>query len=166
MKDKGIDLFLEAAKRIKTLYQNVDFLVCGFCDDPEYAERLNSYEKNGIIKYFGMVRNTLQYYALSSCVVLPSYHEGMSNTLLEAASCGRPLIASNISGCKEIIDADETGFLVERGSTIDLFDKMVAFLHLSYEQKEAMGKKGREKMERQFDRDIVVREYFKEIESD
>lgn len=166
MKDKGIDLYLEAAKRVKAIHSNIEFYVCGFCDDENYTQILSGYEKDGIIKYFGMVRNTTDYYSRSSCIVLPSYHEGMSNTLLEAASCERPLIASNIPGCKEAIEDNKTGFLIELGNVDDLYEKMISFVNLSYDEKTEMGKKGRKKIINEFDRKIVVNEYLKEMACD
>lgn len=165
MKDKGIDLFLKAAKRLKKSYPNVDFFVCGFCDDDNYIKVLSEYEKDGIIKYYGMVKNTIDFYSKASCVVLPSYHEGMSNTLLEAASCGRPIITSNIPGCMETVNDEKTGFLFECGNEGDLFNKMRNFLHLSYEDKKKMGNNAREKMKNEFDRNIVVKRYMEELNS-
>ena len=163
MKDKGIDEFLEASARIKAVRPDVRSFVCGFCDDANYDQKLIEAVNDGVIEYFGMTDNQTYFYAAASCVVLPSYHEGMSNTLLEAAACARPIIATDVPGCREIIEDGKTGFLVKRGSAEDLYEKMLSFLDLSYEQRKKMGLDGRKKMENEFDRAFVVKEYVSEI---
>ena len=95
-------------------------------------------------------------------VVLPSYHEGMSNSLLEAASCGRPLIASDIPGCREIIDNYQTGILCKPRDVDSLVSALTYFIELPYEEKRQMGINGRKKVEKSFDRKTIVAKY-KEI---
>ena len=94
---------------------------------------------------------------------LPSYFEGLANVLLEAAATGRPIIASNIPGCKETIDDGENGYLVEVKSVDGLVEKIEKFLNLSFEEQREMGLKGRKKVEKEFDRNIVVNAYMEEI---
>lgn len=96
------------------------------------------------------------FYIEADCVVLPSYHEGMSNVLLEAAATGRPVITSNIPGCRESVEDRKSGFLVEAKNKEMLYQAMKEMLHCSREERERMGKMGREKMEREFRKEAVV----------
>ena len=96
-------------------------------------------------------------------VILPSYHEGMSNVLLEAASSGRPVIASNIPGCQEIFDEGVSGYGFEVGNKVDLINAIEKFIKLPYADKRLMGLAGRYKVENNFDRKIVLDSYMEEI---
>jgi glycosyltransferase involved in cell wall biosynthesis len=100
----------------------------------------------------------------ADCVVMPSYREGMSNVLLEAASMARPLIATNVTGCRDIVDDGVNGFLCNVKDGKDLAEKMKKMINLSIAEREEMGKKGREKMIREFDKKIVVRTYIQAID--
>lgn len=161
MKEKGIDEYLKAAKEIKKEYPKTIFHICGFCEE-NYEGILKEYENRGIIQYHGMVDDIREILKEVHCIVLPSYHEGMSNVLLEAASSGRPVITTNCSGCKEAVLNKKSGYLVKRQNSQDLIDKIEQFIE--FPEKESMGLKGRKWMERNFDRQIVVEAYLKEIE--
>ena len=89
----------------------------------------------------------------------------MSNVLMEASATGRPVIATNISGCKEIFEEGVTGFGCEPKSSEDLIRALKKFLKLSREERAVMGQKARQKMEREFDREKVVDAYMEEIET-
>ena len=102
-------------------------------------------------------------YQFAHCVVLPSYHEGMSNVLLEAAATGRPVITTNVPGCKEAFDEGVTGFGCNARDVDSLVTAIEKFLTLSQKEKAEMGRAGREKIEREFDRSIVIRAYEEEI---
>lgn len=159
MKQKGIDLYLAAAKEISQLTQPTVFHLCGFCDDPAYLEMVEEAEEAGYVKYHGEQKEMEPYYAQAHCVVLPSFSEGMSNVLLEAAACGRPIITSDRSGCKETVDAGISGFVVPVEDEGPLIQAIKDFMALSTEERRAMGLAGRAKIEREFDRGIVVQEY-------
>lgn len=163
MQAKGIEEFLESAKIIKEKYKNTEFIILGNYDQEQYKEKVEECVKNDVVKYEGFQSDVRKYIVESNCIILPSYCEGMANVLLEAASTGRPIIASNIPGCKETIDDGENGYIVEVKSVDDLVEKIEKFLNLSYEQQREMGLKGRKKMEKEFDRNIVVSAYLKEI---
>lgn len=163
MKDKGIDEYLEAAKIIKEKYPDVIFNVIGMIDQPHYEEILKKYEKNGIIKYHGFQTDMMPFIERCNCMINPSYTEGMSNVLLENAACGRPLIASDIPGCKEIICNNLNGFLFEVKNFNDLALKIEKFISLKYEEKVIMGKKGSKKVIAEFDRQIVINKYIESI---
>ena len=109
-------------------------------------------------------KNVQPYYHSAHAVVLPSYHEGMANVLLEAAATARPVLASDIPGCRETFDEGVTGFGFEPKSAPELLRAVKRFLALSPEQRREMGENGRKKMENQFDRKLVVQKYFDEIE--
>lgn len=162
MKAKGINELLEAVKKVKNKYPNVQFDIIGFCEE-DYSEQLKKYEKQGFIKYHGQQEDVHTYVKDSHAVILPSYHEGMSNVLLEAASTGRPVLASNIPGCKETFDEGVSGFGFEAKSVDSLVKAIIKFIELPYEKKKLMGLAGRKKVEQEFDRNIVVDAYLEEI---
>lgn len=163
MKDKGIDEFLSMVKRIRSKYENVDFHILGDCEE-NYQAVLIQYQNDGLLKWHGNVSDIRPYIKSAHCTILPSYHEGMANVLLETCAAGRPIIASNINGCKEAIDDGVNGFLCEARNAENLIEKVEAFLVLPYKEKIQMGKAARKKVEKEFDRQIVVSKYLKEIE--
>ena len=165
MKDKGIDEYLEAAKSIKVNYPRVNFSIIGKIEEVKYRSILSEYERRGIIKYEGFNDDIIHVIEKSSCIVNPSYSEGMSNVLLEGAACGRPLIASDIPGCREIIDNDINGLLFNVKSAEDLIEKIDKFINLDYREKVLMGLAGRIKVQDSFNRDIVVDKYMNLINS-
>ena len=100
----------------------------------------------------------------SHCTILPSYHEGKSNVLLETAATARPIITTNIVGCQEIVEDGKTGFIAKVKNTEDLIDKVEKFIHLTSEQRKQMGELGRKKVEKEYDRNIVINAYMHEID--
>lgn len=162
MKDKGIGELLEAAKKIKGIYPNVTFDVVGGFDE-NYSDEIKALENDGIIKYWGQQSDVHQFYKNCCAVVLPSYHEGMANVLLEASSTGRPVLASNIPGCTETFDEGITGFGFKEKSAENLVESIKDFIELDYDKKVNMGKAAREKVKREFDRNIVVNAYIEEL---
>ena len=161
MKERGILEFLEASVRLHR--ENIEFAILGYCDE-NYQELLNEYEEKGIISQWGFHTEVHPFLAKSSAIVVASFHEGMSNALIEAAATGRPVIASNISGCKEAFEEGATGFGCTPGDADDLIRAMENFLSLSKEGQAAMGKAAREKMEREFDRNMVIDAYMEEVD--
>ncbi len=162
MKEKGIDQYLETAKYIRKKYPDTVFHVCGFCEQA-YENQLRKLHNNGIIVYHGMLRDVKPLLKDIHCTIHPTYYpEGMSNVLLESCACARPIITTDRPGCREVIDDGVNGYVVKERDSADLIEKVEAFLSLSYEQKKEMGLRGREKVEREFDRNIVVEKYLKE----
>lgn len=163
MKEKGIDQYLEAAKYIKHKYSYTNFHICGFCEE-EYTDRLKKLEEEGIIIYHGSVRNMKEIYQHTSCTVHPTYYpEGLSNVLLESAACGRPIITTNRPGCREVIENGVNGYVIREQDAEDLIEKIEKFLQLSWEERKKMGIQGRLKVEREFDRNIVINKYLNEV---
>lgn len=163
MKEKGIDQYLEAAEYIHGKYPNTVFHVCGFCEQA-YEDLLRELHEKGIIVYHGMIRDVKSILCNIHCTVHPTYYpEGISNVLLESSACARPIITTNRSGCREVIDDGVNGFVVGEKDSEDLIEKIEKFLNLSHDQKKEMGLKGREKVEREFDRQIVIDKYMAEV---
>ena len=163
MKEKGIEELLEAAEALHG--PEVSFELLGYCDE-DYQDRLDECEQKGYIRQLGFHPDVHEYLKQSSALVLPTYHEGMSNVLMEAAATGRAVIATNISGCKEIFEEGVTGFGCEPKSSEDLIRALQKFLELSLEERAVMGRRAREKMEREFDREKVVKDYYEEIKGE
>jgi galacturonosyltransferase len=162
MKEKGVDELFYAAKQLKKRYPEVHFHLLGFFED-NYKEEINKLISENIITYHGFQKDVKPYIVESHCVVLPSYHEGMSNTLLESAAMGRPLIASDIPGCREAIIDGCSGFLCEVKNKESLLKKLEEFILLPQERKREMGICSREHMEKHFDRQETVSKILKLI---
>lgn len=162
MKDKGINELLVAAKFIKRNYSNVRFRVIGFFDD-DYKHIIKNAVEDGIIEYIEQQRDIHPFIAESHAIIHPSYHEGMSNVLLEAAATGRPVLASDIPGCKETYEEGVSGIGFRVRDNKDLIRAIKQFIELPYEKKIEMGRSGRRKMEKEFNRQVVVEKYIREI---
>ena len=166
MKDKGIDIYLETAKSIKEEYPNTEFHICGYCDDEKYKKILEEYESRKIIIYHGEQKDMNPYFEMASAIIHPSYYpEGMSNVLLEAAAHGRPIICTNRSGCRETVNDGETGYIVPIKNTNKVISSVEKILNMTNADRKQMGLSGREKIEKEFDRNIVVDMYMEEIKN-
>ena len=164
MKEKGIDQYLEAAEYIRKKYPKTRFHVCGVCEQ-NYKEKLENLQNKGIIIYHGLVRDITSIHKISSCTIHPTYYpEGLSNVLLESCACGRPIITTNRSGCREVVEDGVNGYVVEEKNSADLIEKIEKFLRLSVDERHQMGLAGRMKVEKDFDRKIVTKKYLMEIE--
>ena len=163
MKEKGIDQYLDAAKEIRKRHPEARFHICGFCE-PEYDGRLQEEADKGTVIYHGLVADMKPIYQMISCTVHPTYYpEGLSNVLLESAASGRPIITTDRSGCREVVEDGVNGYVVKQQDSQDLIDKIEKFLSLSVDERKAMGLAGRAKVEREFDRQIVIRKYKEEV---
>lgn len=162
MKEKGMDELFGAVEQLRK--DGCEFVLdlVGFFED-EYIKQVEQLQSEGIVRFYGFQENPKPYYAQTDCVVLPSYHEGMSNVLLEAAASGRAIITTDIPGCREAVDNGKSGMLCKVKSTDSLYKAMKRFTKLSREKRELLGKAGREKMEREFDKKKVVEETVKVI---
>lgn len=157
MREKGMDELFSAIRRLRgELGGGVVLDLVGFYDDEGYAAQVEQLIADGAAVFHGFQPNPLPYYAASDCVVLASYHEGMSNVLLEAAAIGRPVITSDIPGCREAVDDGKTGLLCRPRDAESLYVQMHRMASASREQRQAMGQAAREKMTREFDKRRVV----------
>lgn len=163
--EKGIEEYIEVAKYIKAKYPNTEFHILGKCDDEKYKAVLKELEKNNIVIYHGQVDDIREYQKISNCTIHPSFYpEGMSNVLLESCAAGRPIITTNRPGCKEIVEDGINGYMIKCHDTDALKKKVEEFMKLSNKEREKMGLAGRKRVEKLFDREIVVNSYIKEIE--
>ena len=157
MKDKGVEELFEAMRRLHAEFGSKVVLdLVGFFDD-NYEEQVNQLVADGAAVFHGFQTDPRPFYAASDCVVLPSYHEGLSNVLLEAAAMGRPVITSDIPGCQETVDADQTGLLVPVKNVDKLYDAMKKLYQMSKNDRELMGQRANEKIQREFDKNTVVK---------
>ncbi|MHC5269459.1 glycosyltransferase family 4 protein [Enterococcus sp. LJL98] len=163
MEQKGINEYLSAIKIVKEKYPLTQFHVCGFCEE-EYEEQLKKLHEEGEIIYHGMITNVKEIYSFIHCLVHPSYHEGMSNVILEASASGVPTIASDIPGCREAVVNDITGYTFEVKNAEKLAERILHFIELPYDKRKRMGISAREKMKNEFDRQIVVDKYLEVIQ--
>lgn len=154
MREKGVDEFLSAAKKAKEENLPAEFHMVGDFEE-NYKEILSALSADGTIFYHGFQKNIKDFITACHAVVLPSYHEGLSNALLEGAAMGRPLITSNIYGCKETVADGISGYLAEKKSAEDLYRKIKQFVLLSPDQKREMGLASRRHIENGFDRNEV-----------
>lgn len=158
--DKGVKEYVEAAENIKNKYPDTEFQFLGALGGNSVAgideKQMKSFVDKGIINYLGTVNDVRKIIKNADCIVLPSYREGISRTLLEGASMEKPLIASNVTGCREIIIDGVSGFLAEPKNSEDLTEKIEKFLKLSKDEKKSFGKAGREHVINNFDEKIVI----------
>lgn len=155
MQEKGVDEYFEAIKLIKLEYPKTEFHFIGWYED-NYEQTIKTLETNDLIRFHGFQLDVKPFIAKSHCVVLPSWHEGMSNTLLESAAMCRPVITNRIHGCMEAVDEGLNGYLCEKKSTDSLYCMLKRFIELPYSQKNLMGIAGRKRMKEIFDKKLVV----------
>ena len=158
MHEKGVDELFAAAKRMKQTYgDSVEFHIVGSFEEG-YKPLMDELEQTGVVKYHGYQSDMKRFYAMADCVVLPSYHEGMSNVLLEAAASGRPLITSDIPGCREAVEPGVSGYLCPARDADALYAAMRRFLELPPAQRAAMGAASHDWIARNFNKKAVVAE--------
>ena len=166
LRDKGVDDYIAAAKKIKEKYPNVEFNMLGFIEPTEshYEGELKALGEQNIVQYRGSQKDVKPFIARAHATIHPSiYGEGMSNVLLESAASGRPLITTNNPGCRETVNDKETGFMYHGGNVAELVECIETFLAMPNEERKVMGERGREKVAKEFSRTIVVNSYLEEI---
>lgn len=163
MKDKGINEYVSAARIIRKEYPETEFHVIGNCEFG-YEEKVAKWAEQGDIIYHGAQPDVHKFMKDSHALIHPSFYmEGMSNVCLEAAATGRPVLTTDWLGCKETVEDGKTGYVFEPRNVTALVNAIKKFIKLPYQDKVTMGLKGRKKMENQFDRQLVVNSYMKEI---
>ncbi len=158
--DKGFNEYLEAAKLIKAQRNDVEFQLLGAIDsgNPSGVPQsvVEDAVSNGFINYLGTTSDVLPIIREADCMVLPSYREGISRVLMEAASMEKPIIATNVTGCREVINDGETGFLCKVKSPVDLAHKMAKIINMTEKEKVIMGQKGRVKVIEEMDLEKII----------
>lgn len=162
MRDKGVGEFVQAAKILSEKYDFLHFQLVGDCE-AEYESVLRDLEADKYAELCGRQDDVHKYMKNAHVIVLPSYHEGMANVLLEAAACGRPILASNVPGCKETFEEGVSGYGFEAENVDSLVNAIEKFISLDHTQKAQMGINGRKKMEAEFSRQIIIDKYVEEI---
>jgi len=169
LRDKGVVEFVEAARQVKARHPQVRFQLLGSAGSENRsaidAATVQGWVAEGVIDYLGTTNDVRPAIADASCVVLPSYREGAPRTLIEAAAMARPVITTDVPGCRAVVDRDLSGFLCEVRSAESLATAIERFLALSPDQQQVMGEAGRTKMEREYDQAIVVHAYREAIAS-
>lgn len=158
MQAKGIDELLAAMEQVHRKYPQATLDIVGGLDG-NYQAVMDSLKGSNYITYHGNQSDVRTFIRRTHCTVLPSHHEGMANVLLESASAARPVIASKVPGCQETFDEGISGFGCMVRNADSLAEAMMKFIELPYEKKREMGIAGRKKMEREYDRNIVVNAY-------
>jgi glycosyltransferase involved in cell wall biosynthesis len=166
--DKGVGEYVEAAQFLRVRWPQAEFCLLGFVDvqNPAAISRgqMDTWVSQGHVIYLGVSDDVRAEIAAADCIVLPSYREGTPRTLLEAAAMGRPIITTDAVGCREVVDEGVNGYLCKVRDAGDLAEKMERMMSLSPEQRSEMGKRGRAKMEFEFDEQIVITKYLAAIE--
>lgn len=167
LRDKGVLEFVDAAKIIKSTRVKVRFCILGFLDAKNTTAisraEVDDWIDKDLIDYLGEVEDVRAAIAASDCVVLPSYREGTPRSLLEAAAMERPLIATDVAGCREVVVDEVNGYLCKPRDALDLANKMLKMIDLEPKQRKQMGVNGRKKIEREFDEKIVISKYHEAI---
>lgn len=165
--DKGVREYVEAAKIIKEKKYKVKFWFLGALGGSAAngidEAKMSEYEKSDILEYLGHRKDVENVINSSDCVILPSYREGISKVLMEAASMEKPIIATDVTGCKEIVENNRNGYLVNVKDPIDLSEKIEKFINLSNEERYEMGKSGRRKILNEFDEKIIIEIYRRKL---
>jgi glycosyltransferase involved in cell wall biosynthesis len=163
LRDKGLEEYVGAARKLRSAGGTARFQLLGAtnANNPNAVPRevIEQWENDGLVEYLGVTDDVRPYIAAADCVVLPSYREGVPRSLLEAAAMARPIVATDVAGCREAVDDTVNGFLCEVRNASDLAAKMDAMLCLTEDQRSAMGEAGRKKVETQFDERLVIQKY-------
>ena len=167
IQDKGIREFIEAIKILKSESINAHFQILG-PKEPGHKRgiplaEIDSWITDGLIEYLGTSDDVRPFILHAQCIVLPSYREGTPRTLLEAASMGRPLIATDVPGCREVVKHGHNGLLCEVRNAQDLADKMRQMLALDESAARVMADNSRKIAEGNFDEQIVINKYCQTI---
>ena len=167
LRDKGVTELVQAAEQVRRRFPATQFLLAGKAgaDNSTAIDSrvIAKWCERGVITHLGESDDIVPVIADVDCVVLPSYREGLSRSLLEAAAVGRPIVTTNVPGCADVVDNEITGFLCESHNAVSLERQLLRFISLSPEKREAMGKAARKKIEAQFSEVRVIREYIRAI---
>jgi glycosyltransferase involved in cell wall biosynthesis len=163
LRDKGVIEYVVAARKVKAEHPRARFQLLGAVDAANRtaidAATVKSWQEEGVIEYLGTADDVRPHIAAAHCVVLPSYREGAPRTLIEAAAMARPLIATDVPGCRAVVEDGVTGYLCKVRDGDDLAKSMNTFLALPQAEMAQMGLAGRAKMAAHFDQAIVVEAY-------
>lgn len=167
--DKGVGEYVEAARRLRARYPQARFRLLGpvGVDNPSAIEheQLQRWVDAGLVEYLGQADDVREAIAAADSIVLPSYREGMPRTLLEAAAMGRPIIATDVPGCRDVVDDGSTGLLCAPRDADALAAAMARLLDMSPAERSTLAHAARAKASREFDENQVVTRYFATLEA-
>lgn len=166
--DKGIGLFIEAAQALRKTYPQAEFQLLGPIDEDSRSaissNQIHAWQKAGIVTYLGKTQDVRPALSAAHCIVLPSwYREGTPRVLLEAAASGRPIITTDMPGCRDAVVAEVTGFVCAPKDTDSLVEQMKRFIEMPGPERAAMGVAARKRAETAFDEGIVIRAYMQQL---
>ena len=165
--DKGVGEYVEAARILRERHPTARFQLLGPAgvDNPSAVtlDTLQAWQREGLVEYLGEAHDVREHIANADCVVLPSYREGVPRTLMEASAMGRPIVATDVPGCREVVADGITGFLCEAKSAASLADKLQAMMALTPDERRAMGERGRAKVAAEFDETTVIARYLETL---
>lgn len=160
LRDKGVEEFVEAARIVRSSHPGTRFQLLGpvGADNRSAidAETIAAWVEEGAIEYLGETDDVRPFIAAADCVALPSYREGTPRTLLEAAAMARPVVATDVPGCREVVEHGATGYLCRARDAGDLARAVAQVIGIGTRGRTELGRAGRKKMERQFGEAIVV----------
>jgi len=168
IRDKGLVEYIDAIRELKPKYPDVKFQVLGsfYFDNPSAVskEEFNGWIDEGLIEYLGYTDRVIEEIERVDCIVLPSYREGLSRVLLEAGSMAKPIITTDVTGCREVVDDGINGYLVPLKDSKSLAIAMEKIINLSEKERYLMGRRGRLKVMSEFEDSIVISKYMSVIE--
>ncbi len=169
LRDKGVVEFVEAAAHVRQACPKARFALLGFVGVENVsaisAAQMDAWVAAGAVEYWGAASDVQPMLAQADCIVLPSYREGMPRTLLEGGAMGRPLVATDVPGCREVVKDGETGFLCEVKRVDALAEAMLKVAGLSPHQRAELGHAARQHVVSQFAEKYVIDSYIKFIYS-
>jgi glycosyltransferase involved in cell wall biosynthesis len=161
--EKGIREYVEAARRLKLRHPRIRFQVLGPFEAGSTGvppETMDAWMAEGVIEYLGVADDVRAAMEASDCIVLPTYYrEGVPRSLLEAAALGKPVITTDLAGCRDAVNDGATGYLCSPRDVEDLIATLEKVVMLPAHERVRMGRCGREKMELEFDETFVIDQY-------
>lgn len=165
MRDKGVVEYVDAARLVKADYPEVTFRLLGFLDVDNHsaisASQVDQWEQEGCLVYLGKTDDVVPHIRQAHCVVLPSYREGLPKTLIEAAAVGRPLIATDAVGCRDVVIDGDNGYLCKVQDAADLARAMLRMIRLTDAERTLMGERGNSMAREKYDEKIVIAKYLR-----
>jgi len=163
IKDKGVEEYVEAARRLKNRFSNITFQLLGNYDTNSpnaiSKEQISEWQHAGIIEYLGTTDDVRPYIAYADCVVLPSYREGIPRALIEASAMERPVIATDVPGCRDAVIDETTGLLCKARNAENLAEICERMAHTTEDMRKKMGQEGRKFVAKTFDEKYIVKQY-------
>ena len=167
LQQKGVREFVEAARIVRRQEPDARFQLLGFLDAPNRSaigrDEVAAWEAEGVVEYLGETDDVRPALAAADCVVLPSYREGLPRTLLEGAAMAKPLIATDVPGCRQVVEHGANGLLCAVGDAGSLAAAMLEMLGLGTEARSKMGAAGRTRVESDFSEARVVAAYLEAV---